>query len=694
MYRCILNFRMKVTKSRLQFFLLLIFFLAAGSISLAAQGIDINRIKSQEEFRFGVLAYHNGNFIESTIKLETSLALYPESDQTKIWLGLAYFRAGLDDAAISIWQNMIDQGYSSAFLQNYIDILRTRTGIDRELAAVGSYVETFSLEGKTDSYSIFQRPGSILASEDGGFYLSSFVTNDIIKFNANGELRRYINGGFRGFDHPFDVILAENGYLYISEFSGNQIVRCLPDGSEITRFGESGSKEGQLYGPQFLAADGNGYIYVSDIGNRKIHKFDLEGNFIFSFGRRSEFFQGFQDPTGVTVLNGFVYVADNSRKEIFIFDESGNFVTSVGKGFLYKPEGLTNTPDGKIIISDTTRVVQYDPQEKKLEVISDFGNSAGKIVKAVYDANRHLLVADFNNNKVSVLTDILNMPAGLFVQTLMVNTEDYPKILVEVAVQDRYGRPFVGLEGKNFRITENDVNLISAQLTYVTDKDKSLSLVFLSDRSPSAAKMNSEMKDAAEKVFDFSKNGGTALVVDTSENPLVQSLRGDDLETFITAAIEGGVYSDKWSLAKGILLAGSSLVNTPGKRAVVFAFSGELPEDAFEHYDLLSSAQYLKNNGIAFYCLYLNPISETYSEKLDYLCRETGGESIYLYRPDGIGLIAEQLRDSVTGRYILEFTSTAFTDFGKRFIPLAVEANIYTRSGKDESGFFSPLVFE
>ncbi|MBN1647206.1 MAG: hypothetical protein JW874_04165 [Spirochaetales bacterium] len=671
------------------FFLIFVF---TGLVS--AQAINMDQIRAQEEFRWGVQAYHNGLFSEAIRSFELSLSLVADDPLTTFWLGLAYYRAGMNDVAISLWQNLVDRGQARSYIENYIDILRVRSGLERELHGSDNYVEAYKLTGKTESYNTFYRPASILAAPDGGFYLSSFVTNDIIKFSANGELSRRINGGLEGFDHPFDLLAAENGYMYISEFSGDRIARCLPDGSKLTRFGSTGSGDGQFLGPQFMAADGAGYIYISDIGNRRISKFDLDGNFLFHFGRRNSFFTGLKEPTGVAIVGGFVYVADSLRADISVFDESGNYLKSVGKGFLHKPEGLTVTAREQLLVADTDRVVRLDPQTEKLEIISDLGGDAGKIVKAVYDVNRHMLAADFEKNEVSVLTDIMNMPAGLHVQTMMINATDFPLVRAEVAVQDRLGNPFTGLEVRNFRISENNILPDEIKLVYAADREQKLSLSLLADRSRAAAQLQKEIKDAAETVYGFiSENRGSGQVVSAAELPVLETPRNASRSEFIAAAIKKQGYSANWSIDRGLLMAASELVNTPGKRAVILPYAGDIGRSAFTAYSLSVISQFFRNNGIRFYCFYLKPVQESYSEELEYLCRETGGKAFYLYQSEGVTEVAEDLRNSLTGRYVLEYNSKAQTDFGRRYIPVKIEAHIYARSGRDETGFFAPLEF-
>ena len=658
-----------------------------------SQNSNLDKIQAQSEFRWGVQAYHAGLYLESVRSLEKSMTFNPEDPLAQFWLGLAYFRAGLDSNSISLWKNLIDRGEGSAFIQNCVEILEARTGLERELSDGGRYVEAYAIQGKTKEYNAFQRPGGIFAANDGGFFLTSYVSNEVLRFNANGQIKDRIIGGFAGFNRPFDLIMAENGYLYISEFAGNNIARCKSDGSDFSRFGESGIGPGQFLGPQFLATDGKGYLYVTDIGNRIIHKYDLEGKFLFDFGKKTAFCPGLIKPTGIACLNDLIYTADAGRNEIMVFDDSGNYLTSLGSGFLNHPEGLTIGTDDTIIIADTDRIVRLYPESEKIELVGDFTNSAGKITKAVFDENRHLLTSDFNLNKVSILTEFANMYAGLHVQTMAVNAENFPTIRVEVAVMDRLGKPFTGLEEKNFFITDDAVPPDKIDIIHSADKDKTLSLALLADRSIAASGMKEEAKEAASTVYGFINGKGTISMVSASELPTLELSKTPKYKEFTEAAANNGRYSDAWSIDSGILLAGSELMNTPGKRALFLTFAGDLGRKAFQTYGLTETAQYLKNNGIKFYCIYLKDPNFIYSSELEYICAETGGESAYLYQAEGLDNIAERLNESKTGRYVIEYQSSAYTDFGQRYIPLSIEAHIYARSGRDETGYFAPLEF-
>ncbi len=150
--------------------------------------------------------------------------------------------------------------------------------------------------------------------------------------------------------------------------------------------------------------------------------------------------------------------------------------------------------------------------------------------------------------------------------------------------------------------------------------------------------------------------------------------------------------SDEWKLDTGVRLAASELIRYPGSRAVVLVTSGSIPSGGLETYPADVLAAYMRNNGITFYCLYTVRNPEN-AEMLDYICRETGGESYFALRERGVSTIAEEVLERNEGRYFFTYRSTTPSNFGDAFIPVNAELVYYRRSGRGESGYFPPLEF-
>jgi hypothetical protein len=163
------------------------------------------------------------------------------------------------------------------------------------------------------------------------------------------------------------------------------------------QYGLNGGGAGELYGPQALATDGQGYVYVVDFWNDRIDKFSTSGSFVEAWGwgvadGASQFetcttscqagLAGpgageLNNPEGIAVSGSDVYVADYSNERIDEFTTSGSFVeafgwgvvpgaagfdicTSVcqagqaggGVGEFYGPNGVATDSSGDIYVAD------------------------------------------------------------------------------------------------------------------------------------------------------------------------------------------------------------------------------------------------------------------------------------------------------------------------------------------------------
>ena len=67
------------------------------------------------------------------------------------------------------------------------------------------------------------------------------------------------------------------------------------------------------------------------------------------------------------------------------------------------------------------------------------------------------------------------------------------------------------------------------------------------------------------------------------------------------------------------------------------------------------------------------------------------GFSYYIYRPEGISSITEDILGVSSGVYTFTYTSSLSTNFGREFLPVEVEVYLLNRSGRAETGYYAPL---
>src|SRR5215217_6121694 len=115
------------------------------------------------------------------------------------------------------------------------------------------------------------------------------------------------------------LALVFSGFMKIPTLYGEEQY------SFITKWGNTGSEDGQFVKPFGVAVDSSGNnVYVADSDNHRIQKFDSNGTFITKWGNTGSEDGQFDYPLGVAVdsSGNNVYVADTSNNRIQLFSSA------------------------------------------------------------------------------------------------------------------------------------------------------------------------------------------------------------------------------------------------------------------------------------------------------------------------------------------------------------------------------------
>lgn len=116
----------------------------------------------------------------------------------------------------------------------------------------------------------------------------------------------------------------------------------------IFRVHHHGIGPGQLRDPLSVACTLHGEIIVGEWGNKRLQVFSSSGRTIRMIG------SGMVEPQGVAItLRGNIIITDAPQKRMQVFSMSGNSITKWGLGKFFSPCGVTVSPNGNYIISDT-----------------------------------------------------------------------------------------------------------------------------------------------------------------------------------------------------------------------------------------------------------------------------------------------------------------------------------------------------
>ena len=93
------------------------------------------------------------------------------------------------------------------------------------------------------------------------------------------------------------------------------------------KWGSFGDGEGQFNMPWGIAVDELGDVFVVDWRNDRVQKFNVNGEFIFSFGKSGSGDGEFNRPAGVAVdSDGDIYVADRDNNRVQLFNSEPRFI--------------------------------------------------------------------------------------------------------------------------------------------------------------------------------------------------------------------------------------------------------------------------------------------------------------------------------------------------------------------------------
>jgi len=168
----------------------------------------------------------------------------------------------------------------------------------------------------------------------------------LFQFDRNGKFVREIGKNSYGFMFAAQVRIDPNDNIWVVDQMTNMVMKFDPQGRLAMLLGrkaeavpvpareETGDGAGQpsdLFNrPTDVAWDTAGNIFVADgLGNARIAKFDRDGKFVKSWGKRGTATGEFANVRSIAVdAQGNVYAADGGNKRVQVFDNSGNFKTA------------------------------------------------------------------------------------------------------------------------------------------------------------------------------------------------------------------------------------------------------------------------------------------------------------------------------------------------------------------------------
>lgn len=223
---------------------------------------------------------------------------------------------------------------------------------------------------------------------------ASKIHLDTLQFTFLFELT---SGGEKGnMNQPAGIDMNSKGDIYVTD-ALNQQVNCFGnDGEYLFSFGSKSDNhaddpipEGTFSMPYDVVVDSKDQVFVADIVNHDIQVFDARGNFVKRITVSVDEGQKEFKPGGFDVLDdGRIVVADGGNHRILIIDQDGKILKSFGKrgdkpGQFNFTGGLTVTDDGLICVVDimNCRVQEFDLDGNFVREFGGIGQTVGSFAR-------------------------------------------------------------------------------------------------------------------------------------------------------------------------------------------------------------------------------------------------------------------------------------------------------------------------
>ncbi len=206
-------------------------------------------------------------------------------------------------------------------------------------------------------------PMGIALDADENFYVAESAGKGVLVYDKTGKFLRSITDP--SIERPIGVAIDRaRGKLYVADTgrteSFEHTIKIFDlQGKLIGKIGKQiGDIPGSFLFPTWITLDDKGNLYVADTLNSRVQKFDPDGKYLMSFGKRGNAFGQFDKPKGVGLDTfGNLYVVDSGWSNVQIFNAAGDALMffgsrGVGLGQMQNPSVLTVDKQNRIWVGD------------------------------------------------------------------------------------------------------------------------------------------------------------------------------------------------------------------------------------------------------------------------------------------------------------------------------------------------------
>jgi len=237
----------------------------------------------------------------------------------------------------------------------------------------GEFTEVFS-SISTDTFPTF-----MIIGPDGNLYVSSFLTGEILRYNADSGafIDVFVTAFLGGLIGPDGLAFGPDGNLYVASQLTHEVLRYHgTTGAFLDSYVTTGL--GGLSFPTGIAFRSiDGHLFVSSGGTSQVLEYNGINNFVAVFGdAHVGFTTPLDDPDALLFNSGFLHVSSSGSNEVLRYLESNGTFDSVfiaaGLGGLLEPTDIAFGSDGRFYASSQDdEVLVYDSSGNFIDVFGE-----------------------------------------------------------------------------------------------------------------------------------------------------------------------------------------------------------------------------------------------------------------------------------------------------------------------------------
>jgi hypothetical protein len=306
-------------------------------------------------------------------------------------------------------------------LAYYIRWTSTVSGnVKIELYRGDNLVSTIKASAQNDGETQWTVPTSLADGSDYSILITSVETSGVSGRSANFTITHWYefmtkwgtSGTGNGqFNAPWGIAVDNSGYVYVVDSGNNRVQKFTSSGAYVTKWGNTGSGNGQFNAPYGIAADNSGFVYIVDSGNVRVQQFSSTGNYLVQWTTDPNDWSS--DPRGMAIYgSGILYITDFSNHHVSRFSTTGALLSQWGSGGIedgafVEPYGIAVDKSGSVYVADTRnhRVQKFTSDGAFLSKWGSqgSGDSQFSYPKGIaIDGSGKVYVVDSSNHRIQV----------------------------------------------------------------------------------------------------------------------------------------------------------------------------------------------------------------------------------------------------------------------------------------------------